>query len=63
MDSVYVYMFEMLDPVTGVWTRSQRLATSAAIARLGARPVPESGRLVFAEVIGGNGFVSPSYTM
>ena len=61
MDPVYVYMYEERDPESGTWTRSRRLATAAAIARIGARQVPGSARLVFAEMIGPDGFVAISY--
>src|SRR5690349_2619017 len=61
MQAVYVYMFEVQDPETGEWTRSRRLATAAAIARMGARQVRDSGRLVFPELVGSDGLVSPAY--
>ena len=59
--STYVFLFEMRDPETGEWGRSQRLATAAAIRNVGARQVPGSGRLVFPELIGADGFVTASY--
>ena len=61
MDPVYVYMYEERDPESGTWVRSRRLATAAAIARVGARQVEGSARLVFAEMIGQDGFVAISY--
>ena len=58
---VYVYMFEQQDPKTGAWTLSTRFGTPAAIARIGARKVPDSGRIVFDEMIGADGFVESGY--
>ena len=62
MEHVFVYMFDLQDRVTGLWARSRRLATLAAIARLGARVVRDSGRQVFAESVGQDGLVAESYT-
>ena len=61
MEPVYVYMYEERDRTSGEWVRSRRLATAAAIARLGARQVPGSARLVFPEMIGSDGFVALGY--
>ena len=61
LEPVYVYMFEQQDPVTGTWSTSPRLATLPTIARLGGRPIRNSGRLVFAEVVAADGFVTRSY--
>ena len=61
MDPIYVYMYEERDPESGTWIRSRRLGTAAAIARIGARQVQGSARLVFAEVIGQDGFVATTY--
>ena len=58
---VYVYMFEERDPKTGEWTPSTRFGTPAAIARIGARKIPDSGRIVFDEMIGADGFVESNY--
>ena len=54
-------MFEQQDPKTGLWALSPRLGTAVAIAKVRGRQLPESGRLVFAEMIGADGFVAPGY--
>ena len=54
-DSIYVYNFEYRDGTPSGWLRSPVPATMEAIVRHGWRALKGTGRLVFAELVNGDG--------
>ena len=57
MEHVAVYRFRYFDHASRRFQLSHTFATESAIAQVGGRLLPESERLVPAELVGGNGYL------